>query len=89
MNDGVYFSYLFSFDSRGLQQGHGKHWPKDEEFGDRAYFKMEGHEKEDPVLLIEKIKDTDEGIYTCRVDFTKTPTMRTVTQLLVTGKTID
>ena len=74
----------FSFDSRG--HGLGKHFPADDDFATRAYFKLNENNPEDAVLLIEKIKDKDEGVYTCRADFIKTPTMRTITKLNVIGK---
>lgn len=65
------FCWLFSFDSRDISTDDATHWSDDTTLGRRAYFMF----KEDPATLtVENIRDSDKGLYRCRVDFRKSPT---------------
>jgi len=63
---------IYSYDSRTGDPGNKGLWSEPEAFGDRAYFRV----GESPaVLSISNLTKEDGGVYTCRVDYTESPTM--------------
>lgn len=62
---------LYSFDVRGRQFNHAKLWSSPTFFGQRAFFRAVTNPAQ---LFIDTIKESDEGIYRCRVDFNNSPT---------------
>ena len=74
--------YHFSYDVRGQGSEVGRHW-NDGSLGARARF--EERARPSPLLWIEDLKDEDEGIYRCRVDFKHAPTQNFQINLQVIG----
>ncbi|XP_064119517.1 synaptogenesis protein syg-2-like isoform X2 [Macrobrachium nipponense] len=68
---------MYSFDARTPM---GRHWIEEESLGDRAQFISD---VEEPYLRLQSVQYKDEGVYTCRVDYRLTPTVRTKTKLKV------
>ncbi|CAH1116566.1 unnamed protein product [Phaedon cochleariae] len=62
---------IYSFDSRDKQMEHGKHWADESVLGGRGSFR---YQEKPAKLTLETVKDSDGGIYHCRVDFRLTPT---------------
>ena len=70
-NDVMQLTTCCSFDVRGQGSEVGRHW-NDGSLGARARFEEKA--KPWPLLWIEDLRDEDEGIYRCRVDFKAAPT---------------
>uniref|UniRef100_A0A6P7GWC0 Hemicentin-1-like isoform X2 n=1 Tax=Diabrotica virgifera virgifera TaxID=50390 RepID=A0A6P7GWC0_DIAVI len=62
---------IYSFDSRDKSLEQGKHWADESVLGGRGYFR---YQDKPAKLTLETVKDSDGGIYHCRVDFKQTPT---------------
>jgi len=63
---------IYSYDSRTGDPGNPGLWSEPKAFGERAFFRV----GESPaVLAISNLTKEDGGIYTCRVDYTESPTM--------------
>lgn len=76
------FSFCSRFDARYNPLDEAKHWA-DDSLGGRASF----HYTEDPAKLkIENVKDSDTGVFKCRVDFQKSPTRNYLVNLTVISK---
>ena len=78
-----YLQFLLSFDVRGQGSEVGRHW-NDGSLGARARFEEKARPR--PLLWIEDLRDEDEGIYRCRVDFKHAPTQNFQINLQVIGK---
>ncbi|ODM99242.1 Nephrin [Orchesella cincta] len=68
-------------DVRGRPPGTGKKWSADKPFGKRAHFQ---HTSEPAKLIVESAKETDQGIYRCRVDFRNSPSREVRMNLTIT-----
>jgi len=63
---------IYSYDSRTGDPGNKGLWSEPAAFGDRAVFRVE---LSPAVLSIRNLTKEDGGVYTCRVDYTESPTM--------------
>lgn len=68
------------FDSRDTRLDEGTHWANDTVLGGRAYFRFDD---EPAKLTLDDIKESDSGLYVCRVDFKLKPTRNTKVNLTV------
>ncbi|KAF6217313.1 hypothetical protein GE061_001667 [Apolygus lucorum] len=73
-------SPIYSVDARNLTIDGGRHWSEERSLGGRAFFQSSTLPAR---LTIESVKDSDSGIYRCRVDFRKSPTRNTKVNLTV------
>ncbi|XP_035918540.1 neural cell adhesion molecule 1-like [Anopheles stephensi] len=73
-------SPIYSADTRGREVGSPKRWSDDAMFGDRAYFQFE---KEPGELAVQHVRETDSGMYRCRVDFIVAQTRNSVVNLTI------
>ncbi|CAG9763208.1 unnamed protein product [Ceutorhynchus assimilis] len=62
---------IFSLDARDKAIGHAKEWKDEKILGQRSKFRL----KDRPATLtLNSVREDDDGIYYCRVDFKQTPT---------------
>ena len=75
---------FLSYDARHGTWNLGERWSDDHQFGTRAYFQLSSSPAE---LRVENIKETEAGLYRCRVDFKSAPTRNSLVNLTVIGTT--
>ncbi|XKL63819.1 hypothetical protein PGB90_006183 [Kerria lacca] len=66
-------SPIYSYDSRDKSSKEASHWSDDRTVGGRVSFEL-GSGKYPARLTLQAVKDSDGGLYRCRVDFKKSPT---------------
>ena len=72
-------------DARGkVPLSRGVYWSDDRIFGARANFRL----SEPSGLSVVNVRESDEGLYRCRVDFKTSPTRNTLIKLTVIGEII-
>lgn len=72
---------FYSVDFRNRTLKNGNHWSPETVLGSRAYFNVE-----ESILSIDRVRETDAGIYKCRIDYDKFPTKNYIVNLSVIGK---
>lgn len=88
----IFLCFICSYDLRGRGSQKAQHWSDDHVLGKkRAMFFMapppvsSSQESLLSVLKIRGIRDSDRGLYRCRVDFKAAPTRNTRANLTVIG----
>lgn len=76
-------SCLHSVDGREKDFREGERWSDENVFGNRAYFIPD---KQPAELGVDHIRENDQGIYRCRVDFKIAQTRNSKVNLTITGK---
>ncbi|KAF7273798.1 hypothetical protein GWI33_013510 [Rhynchophorus ferrugineus] len=74
---------IYSFDAREKPLKDGIHWMDEKYIGQRALFR---YQERPAILMMDTVKDSDGGVYFCRVDFRQTPTRNIKVNLTVIGK---
>jgi len=73
-----------SVDTRDADLHAAEHWSGDEVLGQRATFRVD---RQPAALVVTNVKQRDEGLYRCRVDFRTAQTRNAQINLTVVGKT--
>ncbi|XP_021945132.2 uncharacterized protein LOC110843474 isoform X2 [Folsomia candida] len=63
---------IYSLDAREKQIEEAQHWSNEQALGGRAYFRSSA---DPPSLIIENVKESDGGLYKCRLDYKRSPTL--------------
>lgn len=79
----TFYYFHFSVDVRDRDPKSAKRWSDESVFGSRAYFIFEKMPGE---LAVQSVKDTDTGIYRCRLDFRVAQTRNIKVNLTIIGK---
>ena len=74
---------IYTLDAREVSLEDGRHWSDDKVLEGRAFFRSSLSPGR---LLIDTVKLSDAGTYTCRVDFKIQPTAITLVNLTVNCK---
>lgn len=77
------FCCVFSVDGRDRDFSLAERWSDENVFANRAYFMPE---KKPAELGVDHIRETDQGVYRCRVDFKIAQTRNSKVNLTVIGK---
>lgn len=72
-----------SLDAREKPVEEAQHWSNEQALGGRAYFRTSA---DPPSLIIENVKESDGGLYKCRLDFKHSPTLYHNVNLTVISK---
>jgi len=79
---------VYSYDVRGSGVEIGRHWNDGASLGARARFEESTTSSELSQLWIDDLREMDDGLYRCRVDFRQAPTRNVKIKLNVIGKFI-
>ncbi|XP_037033009.1 nephrin-like isoform X2 [Bradysia coprophila] len=71
---------IYSFDARDFKIETGSHWSDETILNGRGFFQLKANPA---TFAIEAVKNSDTGIYRCRVDFQKNPTRNSKFNLTV------
>lgn len=74
---------VYSVDARERDFKQAERWSNEHVFGNRAYFMPE---KQPAELGVDHIREGDQGMYRCRVDFKTAQTRNSKVNLTVIGK---
>jgi len=78
-----WYVFASSLDARDKSVEEAQHWSNEQALGGRAYFRT----STDPQsLIIENVKESDAGLYKCRLDFKRSPTVYHTVNLTVISK---
>ena len=83
----LFFLYYFfhSVDIRDRDPNAAKRWSDETVFANRAYFLFDKLPGE---LAVQNAKDSDTGVYRCRVDFKIAQTRNSIVNLTIIGESI-
>lgn len=70
----------FSLDARDFKIETGSHWSDETILNGRGFFQLKANPA---TFAIEAVKNSDTGVYRCRVDFQKNPTRNSKFNLTV------
>lgn len=76
----MFYRVFYSVDFRNRTLKNGNHWSPEAVLGSRVNFNVE-----ESILLIDRVTETDAGIYKCRIDYDKFPTKNYIVNLSVIG----
>ncbi|CAG7710089.1 unnamed protein product, partial [Allacma fusca] len=62
-------------DAREKSIDEAQHWSNEQALGGRAFFRTSGIPPHYPSLIIENVKESDAGLYKCRLDYKRGPTV--------------
>lgn len=80
----LHFLFIcYSIDGRNRDFGMAERWSDDNVFSNRAYFMPE---KQPAELGIDHIREADQAVYRCRVDFRIGPSRNSKVNLTVIGE---
>lgn len=79
----ILFCFCYSVDGRERNFSMAERWSDENVFNNRAYFMPD---KKPAELGVDHIRDSDAGIYRCRVDFRIAQTRNSKVNLTVIGK---
>ena len=77
------YYYFFSYDARIHGFEHGVRRPDESVLGDRSFFRTKSIP---PALVLDKSRFKDSDTYSCKVDYTFSPTTQHRLNLTVIGK---
>ena len=72
-------------DARGKYMKDAQHWTDSTMLNGRAHLRATSDKVR---LILEPVRNSDEGVYKCRVDFKKSPTRNSRTHLTVVSKSL-
>lgn len=76
------------YDARDKYANRPRHWSDDNVLGKRAFFStvlMQNNYSSSGCLMIDNVRESDAGLYRCRVDFKRSPTRNSRVNLTVVG----
>lgn len=81
--------YFDRYDARDKYASRPRHWSDDNVLGKRAFFStVVLQNSSSGCLMIDNVRESDAGLYRCRVDFKRSPTRNSRVNLTVVGKLI-
>jgi hypothetical protein len=86
----IYYSFSLDdrYDARDKYVNRPRHWSDDSVLGKRAFFStvlMQNNYSSSGCLMIDNVRESDAGLYRCRVDFKRSPTRNSRVNLTVVG----
>ncbi|XP_046630954.1 neural cell adhesion molecule 2-like isoform X2 [Daphnia pulicaria] len=77
---------IYTYDARDKYANRPRHWSDDNVLGKRAFFStvlMQNNYSSSGCLMIDNVRESDAGLYRCRVDFKRSPTRNSRVNLTV------